>query len=130
MALGVAVAAACGGGSGGQTITLGAVAPWGTGYGTQIKRAIDLAVEEVNKSGGINGRPIQVQFKDDSAHGARGVAMAQELVADKSIVAVIGHANSAKAAMLSTMARKRCSLPRSACSACLRSRMSRIRPVK
>ena len=95
MALGVAVAAACGGGSGGQTITLGAVAPWGTGYGTQIKRAIDLAVEEVNKSGGINGRPIQVQFKDDSAHGARGVAMAQELVADKSIVAVIGHANSA-----------------------------------
>ena len=89
----------CGGvGSGGvgssDAVTLGAVAPWGTGYGTQIRRAIELAVEEINKGGGINGKDVKVVFKDDSANGARGVAMAQELVADKSIVAVIGHANS------------------------------------
>lgn len=94
LALPVALLASCGGGSRSQTITLGAVAPWGTGYGTQIRRAIDLAVEEVNRTGGINGTQVQVQFKDDSANGARGVAMAQELVADKSVVAVIGHANS------------------------------------
>ena len=94
LALGLAAAASCGGGSGGQAVTLGAVAPWGTGYGTQIRRAIELAVEEVNKGGGINGSMVQVQFKDDSANGARGVAMAEELVADKRVVAVIGHANS------------------------------------
>ena len=88
------LATSCGGTVDGKTVTLGAVAPWGTGYGTQIKRAIDLAVEELNKGGGIAGKEVKVVFKDDSANGARGVAMAQELVATPSIVAVIGHANS------------------------------------
>ena len=90
----MALATSCGGTGGGNTVTLGAVAPWGTGYGTQIKRAIELAVEEINKGGGIDGKEVKLVFKDDSANGARGVAMAQELVADKNVVAVIGHANS------------------------------------
>ena len=88
------LATSCGGTGGGSTVTLGAVAPWSTGYGTQIKRAIDLAVEEINKGGGLGGKEVTVVFKNDSANGARGVAMAQEFVADKNIVAVIGHANS------------------------------------
>ena len=88
--------ASCGkGGGSGKAITIGAVAPFaGTGYGTNIHRAIELAVETINKNGGINGSTLRVEFKDDSANGARGVAMAQEFVADPNIVAVIGHANS------------------------------------
>ena len=86
--------AACGTRGGGDTVTLGAVAPFGTGYGTQIKRGIELAVDELNKGGGIAGKHVDIVFKDDSASGSRGVAMAEEFVADTRVVAVIGHANS------------------------------------
>ena len=87
--------ASCGKGqSGGKTITIGAVAPWSTGYGTNIHRAIEVAVEKINKDGGINGSLLKVEFKDDSANATRGIATAQEFVADANIVAVIGHANS------------------------------------
>ncbi len=86
--------AACGTRGGGDTVTLGATAPFGTGYGTQIKRAVELAVEELNKGGGINGKRIEVEYKDDSASGARGVAVAEQFAADGKVVAVIGHANS------------------------------------
>lgn len=87
--------ASCGkAGGSGKTITIGAVAPWGTGYGTNIHRAIEIAVDKINKDGGINGSQLRVEFKDDSASPPRGVAVAQEFVADGNIVAVIGHANS------------------------------------
>ena len=85
---------ACGTKSIGDTVTIGVVAPFGTGYGTQVKRAVELAVEEMNKGGGIAGNKVEVVFKDDSASGTRGIAVAQEFVANAAVVAVIGHANS------------------------------------
>lgn len=95
--LGMAALAAvlgCGARGGGDTVVLGATAPFGTGYGTQIRRAVELAVDELNKAGGIGGKRVEVVFKDDSASGARGVAVAEEFAADPKVVAVIGHANS------------------------------------
>ncbi len=86
--------AACGARDGGDTVTFGAVAPFGTGYGTQVKRAVELAVEDLNKAGGINGKRVEVVYKDDSASGAHGVAVAEAFAGDARIVAVIGHANS------------------------------------
>ncbi len=86
--------AACGQRGGGDVVTFGVTAPFTTGYGTQVKRAVELAVEDLNKGGGINGRRVEIVLKDDSASGARGVAVAEEFAADQRIVAVIGHANS------------------------------------
>ena len=85
---------ACGKAGSGDSVLLGAVAPFGTGYGTQIRRAVELAADELNRGGGIAGKRVEVVFKDDSASGARGVAVAEEFAADARIVAVIGHANS------------------------------------
>ena len=58
------------------------------------RRGIDLAVEEINRHGGIHGVPMQIVARDDEASGSRAAAIAQEFVADPRILAVVGHVNS------------------------------------
>ena len=58
------------------------------------RRGIDLAVEEINHSGGIGGIPLKIVARDDEANGSRAAAIAQEFVANPNVLAVIGHVNS------------------------------------
>ena len=58
------------------------------------KDGIDLAVEEVNAKGGVDGRPIRIRYVDDHRSGALGAVVAESLVNDQSVLAVIGHVNS------------------------------------
>jgi branched-chain amino acid transport system substrate-binding protein len=58
------------------------------------RRGIDLAVDEINKNGGIRGRRLNIVPRDDEANGSRAAAIAQEFVANPSVLAVIGHVNS------------------------------------
>jgi len=88
----LALLSACSNGE--DSFTVGAAGPWKEGYGVMSRRGIDLAVEEVNKGGGINGRPMKILPRDDEANGSRAAAIAQEFVANPSVVAVIGHVNS------------------------------------
>jgi branched-chain amino acid transport system substrate-binding protein len=55
---------------------------------------VQLAAEEINKSGGINGHPFKVIERDDSGDGPQAAKIAQEFVRDRSVSAVIGHVNS------------------------------------
>ena len=75
-------------------IVLGAAGPWKEGYGAMNKRGIELAVEEINASGGVRGRPLQVVQRDDGADGQRAATIALEFVRDLRISAVVGHVNS------------------------------------
>jgi branched-chain amino acid transport system substrate-binding protein len=52
-------------------------------------------VTEVNTAGGIAGRPLQIRWVDDDASGIRAVPVAESLVADRTVLAVIGHESSA-----------------------------------
>ena len=58
------------------------------------KDGINLAVEEVNAKGGVNGRPVRVRYVDDHRSGSLGAVVADSLVKDPSVLAVIGHVNS------------------------------------
>ena len=49
-----------------------------------------LAVEEINKSGGINGRPLRIVVLEDGGEADSAVRVASMLV-DSGVVAVIGH---------------------------------------
>lgn len=60
-----------------------------------MQRAAELAVAEINGRGGVNGRQIQLRIRDDSASEGTALRIAQDFLADGSIVAVIGHLNSA-----------------------------------
>jgi branched-chain amino acid transport system substrate-binding protein len=86
------VVAACSSESG--TITIGAAGPWTTGYGGNNRKGIDLAVEEINRNGGIDGRPLALVARDDEANGEKATAIAREFVANSDIIAVVGHVNS------------------------------------
>lgn len=58
-----------------------------------MKRGADLAAEEINRAGGINGRPLELVIRDDFAEPDSAVAIAQDLY-DSDVVAVIGGAYS------------------------------------
>jgi branched-chain amino acid transport system substrate-binding protein len=76
------------------TYTVGAAGPWKESYGVMSRRGIDLAVEQINRAGGIHGSPFRVLARDDEADATRATAIAQEFVRDPAILAVIGHVNS------------------------------------
>lgn len=88
----LAIAAGCS--KGADSYTLGAAGPWKEGYGVMSHRGIDLAVDEINRGGGIDGKPLRILSRDDQADGSHAATIAQELVGDPSVLAVIGHVNS------------------------------------
>jgi branched-chain amino acid transport system substrate-binding protein len=75
-------------------VYIASAGPWTEAFGAMSKRGIDLAVEEINGRGGIEGRPLRLIERDDHADGARAAAIAGEFVANRAIVAVIGHVTS------------------------------------
>ena len=77
--------AACGNGggdsegsssSGSDTFKIGGIGPI-TGdnaiYGTAVQNGIQLAVDEINEAGGINGYQIEYQFEDDQSDSEKSV---------------------------------------------------------
>lgn len=59
-----------------------------------FNEGVDLAVREINGSGGINGRKIRLIKKDDKSEVATGMYIAQYFAENKEVQAVIGHYNS------------------------------------
>lgn len=84
------------GGCGSQSdaITLGAAGAFSEGFGQRNRQGIELAVAEVNASGGIDGRMLDVVFRNDDGDGAMAAAIAEEFVAAPEISAVVGHVSS------------------------------------
>jgi branched-chain amino acid transport system substrate-binding protein len=58
--------------------------------GTESLMATQLAIDEVNAKGGVNGRPIELVLFDDASDPAVARANAQA-IADSPCVAVLGH---------------------------------------
>ncbi|HET9776814.1 MAG TPA: ABC transporter substrate-binding protein [Gemmatimonadaceae bacterium] len=73
---------------------IGAAGPWKQGYGVQNLQGVELAVEEINNAGGINGHALRLISRDDDGEGDKATKIAQDFVATRSISAVIGHVNS------------------------------------
>lgn len=60
-------------------------------YGEDAKRGVELAIDQVNKAGGIRGKKVEAIFEDDGGVGKTGVAAIQKLVTvDKVQVIVDG----------------------------------------
>jgi branched-chain amino acid transport system substrate-binding protein len=58
-------------------------------YGEAQKIMIDLAVEDINKAGGINGTPIEMQVEDAQLDPAQAALLYRKLASDGA-VAIIG----------------------------------------
>jgi len=59
-------------------------------YGEQWKKGFDLALEEINGAGGINGRPLEYIFEDTQSDPKQSVVVAQKFVADPRIIVELG----------------------------------------
>jgi branched-chain amino acid transport system substrate-binding protein len=59
-------------------------------YGAQWKTGFDLALDQINGSGGINGRPLRYVFEDSQSDPRQSVSIAQKFVNDPTIVAELG----------------------------------------
>ncbi|HCL67208.1 MAG TPA: branched chain amino acid ABC transporter substrate-binding protein [Rhizobium sp.] len=66
-------------------IVIGLMAPL-TGpvaaYGEQVKNGAEVAVEEINKAGGILGETVVLKLADDAGEPKQGVSAANQLVGD------------------------------------------------
>jgi branched-chain amino acid transport system substrate-binding protein len=85
----------------GGTIKIGVDLPLSGGEapnGEPTRNAIQLAVDEANANGGVAGYTIALDVRDDAVNGVhnpdQGATNAQALVADPSVVAMVGPYNS------------------------------------
>ena len=79
-----------------DSIKIGLSGPFTGGsspMGISMRDGAKLAVEEINKAGGVLGRQIQLVERDDEAKPERGVQITQELINKEHVVATLGFAN-------------------------------------
>lgn len=58
--------------------------------GEPERRTLEMFVDKINSSGGVNGEKIKLVFYDDGADANKARLMAQRLVDDDKVVAIIG----------------------------------------
>jgi branched-chain amino acid transport system substrate-binding protein len=58
--------------------------------GENAKAAIDIAAEEINAAGGINGRELQLVYEDDKCGGTDAVQAMSKLINVDKVTAVLG----------------------------------------
>jgi branched-chain amino acid transport system substrate-binding protein len=73
-----------------KPIRLGLAGSLSDPVGVPMKRAAELAVEEINAAGGIQGRPLELVQRDDYADADSAVFVATDLY-EAGVSAVIGH---------------------------------------
>jgi len=75
-------------------IVIGLAGPMEDPLGISEVRAARLAVDQINKGGGIHGRPLQLRVMDDSGTENGALRVAQALYDDPAVAAVVGHITS------------------------------------
>jgi branched-chain amino acid transport system substrate-binding protein len=86
--LGLVFLGACGGGTG--PVQIGVAANFTDPLSLPIRYGAQLAAEEINAAGGINGRPIELVEREDYADADSAVVVATDFY-NSPVVAVIGH---------------------------------------
>jgi branched-chain amino acid transport system substrate-binding protein len=81
----------------GQVIRIGIGAPLTGGaasFGVEMRNAVELAIEDQNRAGGVLGAKLEAAVFDDEASDAKGQAGATTLCQDPAVLGVVGHVNS------------------------------------
>lgn len=90
-----------------SSIRIGAIAPttlpgW-VEAGMHVLAGLKFAVAELNKTGGINGRPIELLVRDSAANPEKALEIVDELV-DLGVLAIVGEYHSFVAKAIATRA--------------------------
>ena len=76
-----------------DTIRIGGLAPLtgdASSYGVAVNNGIQMAVEDINADGGINGKQIQYIYYDEKGDATEAVNAYNKLVQNDQVVAIIG----------------------------------------
>lgn len=76
-----------------EVVKLGVYLPftgWAANYGEDAKRGIDLAVEDINATGGIHGKKIECVYEDSGANPKQAVSAVQKLINIDRVPFIIG----------------------------------------
>lgn len=77
-------------------IRIGVIGPFTGGsaaMGVSMRQGIELAAGEINRAGGILGRPLQLVERDDQANNDRGARIAARLTGPDRVDAAVGLVN-------------------------------------
>jgi branched-chain amino acid transport system substrate-binding protein len=77
-------------------IKIGLTGPFTGGsssMGVSMRDGVKLAIDEINKAGGVLGRPLLAIERDDEAKNEVGVQISQELINKEGVVATLGYIN-------------------------------------
>ncbi|MEG2080567.1 MAG: ABC transporter substrate-binding protein [Oscillospiraceae bacterium] len=102
--------AACGSpaNNGGDKLVIGAIGPLTGGastYGNSVKKGAELAIDEINAAGGINGIKFELKFEDDEAKGDK-TKPAYEKLMDQKMNVLLGAVTSDSTLALSDLVKK------------------------
>ncbi len=90
-----------------DVIKVGGIAPLSgeyTQYGLECKKGIDLAVEEINAAGGINGKKVVFLCEDDEGDSAKAVNAYKKLTSQDGVRLVIGSLTSGASIAITPLA--------------------------
>ncbi len=79
-----------------DTIKIGVIGPFTGGsssMGVSMRDGVRLAAKEINASGGVLGKKIELVERDDEAKNERGVQIAQEFINKTKVDAAVGYIN-------------------------------------
>jgi branched-chain amino acid transport system substrate-binding protein len=65
-------------------------------FGVFTKDGIELAVDEINKAGGVKGKPLKVLYEDDKSNSLEANNKVLQLIDRDKVVALIGEVTSAR----------------------------------
>ena len=58
-------------GAGGGEVAIGTAGPFEEGYARMVRRAVEMAVDEINDEGGVRGTRLSVVAQDDGGDGVK-----------------------------------------------------------
>ena len=75
-------------------------------YATMMKNSFNMALESINKDGGINGTPLKLVYADDGGQPKEGEKAIRQLVDDSGAVMLVGAYQSSNAIYMANTANK------------------------
>lgn len=92
VAVGCAALLACG-----NPVRVGAIVSRSgaaSAVGEHVARGFDLAADQINRAGGVRGRPVVLVYRDDATNPEAGLAAARDLVEREGVSVVLGAVSS------------------------------------
>lgn len=84
---------------------IGTLTGFNSVLGEDTKKGVELAIDELNARGGLNGRKIELKSEDDENDPQKAVTAARRLIDSEKVLALIGPMHSAYARATSSVTR-------------------------